>query len=132
MNKQTPPENISWFRRVFNVVFRRKIGDKILDFEKFKRWEAAQREKEFYDYLRSGGSLAFRIIVYPEYGKDERLQVDRECGIPPESLYLPLGWDEFPTQRRKHYRKFFPDELENVLDVMPKKSPFDSYLLKKG
>lgn len=52
--------------------------------------------------------------------------------MPPESLYIALGWDETPEQNRKHYRKFYPDELENVRDVMPTPSPFDQYDIKRG
>jgi len=45
---------------------------------------------------------------------------------------MPLGWDETPEDKRKHYRKYFPNELELVTDVMPKPSPFDQYNLKRG
>ena len=45
---------------------------------------------------RQGGNLAFRTIVRPEYELDERLNVFREFNIPPDTLYMPLGWDETP------------------------------------
>jgi hypothetical protein len=70
--------------------------------------------------------------VSADYELDERLNAFRECNIPPDTLYIGLGWDETPEQGRKHYRKFYPDELENVKDVMPKKSPFDEYEIKRG
>ena len=81
---------------------------------------------------RNNANLAFRTIVRAEYELDERLNAFRECNIPPDSLYIGLGWDENPEQSRKHYRKYYPDELENVRDVMPVPSPFDQYNIKRG
>ena len=44
----------------------------------------------------------------PEYKFDETLKVEREVNIPPSSMYIGLGWDEFPPkQQRKHYRHFY-------------------------
>jgi hypothetical protein len=45
--------------------------------------------------------------------------VHREHNKPEESLFLPLGWDEHPEHKRKHYRKYFKDELEYIKEVMP-------------
>jgi hypothetical protein len=39
-------------------------------------------------------------------------------------LFLGLGWDEDATTDRKHYRRYYPDELENVKSVLPVASPF--------
>ena len=39
------------------------------------------------------------------------LDCDREVEKPPETLYIGLGWDEDSTTKRKHYRRFFNDEL---------------------
>lgn len=50
----------------------------------------------------------------PVYKLDERLNVHRETDFPPDSLYIGLGWDEEPEDKRKHYRRYFPDELENI------------------
>lgn len=60
----------------------------------------------------------------PEYQLDTRLNVHREVNIPPESMFMGLGWDETPDQKKRHYRRFFPDELENVTAVMPVPTPF--------
>lgn len=48
------------------------------------------------------------------------------------SAFFPLGWDEDSQTKRKHYRKFYPDELENVKEVLPFPSPFQSYDIKRG
>lgn len=56
----------------------------------------------------------------------------REVNIPPESLFMGLGWDDTPEAKRKHYRRYYPDELENIKEVMPLASPFDQYDIKKG
>lgn len=81
---------------------------------------------------RNNANLAFRTILRPEYALDERLNAFREINIPPESLYMPLGWDETPEKGRKHYRKYYKDELENTRDVMSMPSPFDQYFIKRG
>ena len=63
---------------------------------------------------------------------DEILDVDRECNKPPESVFIGLGWDVDSTTKRKHYRRFYTDELENIRDGMEMVSPFQTYLIKRG
>ena len=55
----------------------------------------------------------------PSYQFNAALKVEVEKDIPPSERYLPLGFDDFPNQGKKHYRQFFDDELENVKSVMP-------------
>jgi hypothetical protein len=62
--------------------------------------------------------------MMPKYKRDPELDVDREIDAPPESLFIGLGWDEDATTLRKHYRRYYPQELEKVKDVMPVESPF--------
>ena len=47
-------------------------------------------------------------------------------------MFIGLGWDEDETTKRKHYRSFYPDELENNKEIFPKPSPFDTYEIKRG
>ena len=64
---------------------------------------------------------------------DETFKVPREINQPPESIFIALGWDEFPPdQKRKHYRQFHPKELEKVKMIMPKESPFSSFDIVRG
>ena len=58
---------------------------------------------------------------------NERLNVMVETNIPPDSLFMPLGYDPDATGdiTLRHYRRFFTDELENIKEVMPIASPFD-------
>ena len=63
---------------------------------------------------------------------DERLKVEKEVNPPPETLFLGLGCDETPTSKTRHYRRFYPSELETVTEVMPVPSPFDTFDLRKG
>jgi hypothetical protein len=61
------------------------------------------------------------------------LQIDRETERPPEELFIGLGWDEDQETKRKHYRRYYPEELENIEEIMgDKKSPFNSYYIKRG
>jgi hypothetical protein len=81
--------------------------------------------------LKRSGTNPFMNIVKPKYNMDPVLNVPREHSQPPSALYIGLGYDEAPEDDRKHYRRYYPDELENIPDVMPK-SPFTEYPIKRG
>lgn len=68
----------------------------------------------------------------PKYEHDELMLVDRECFIPPDAMFIGLGWDEDAETKRRHYRRFYPDELENVREILPIPTPFNQYDLKRG
>lgn len=87
------------------------------DEEKRKREEEMQKEKDLEDMKRSGTGT-HKNILRPTYVKDELLNVMREVSKPPDSLYIGLGWDETPEDKRRHYRRYYPDELENVKELM--------------
>lgn len=72
--------------------------------------------------------------MMPKYKLDKRLKVDREDMEfkPSVDTYIGLGWDEDATTQRKHYRQYYNDELENIKEIFPVKSPFHSIELKKG
>ena len=78
------------------------------------------------------GKKAAKNIVMPQYKRDPELDVDREIDMPPESLFMALGWDEDATTQRKHYRRYYTNELEKVTEVLPVPSPFNSYDIKRG
>lgn len=53
--------------------------------------------------------------------------------MPPDSVFMGLGWDPEPTEdHRRHYRRYYADELEKITEVMPVPSPFDTYECLKG
>jgi len=52
----------------------------------------------------------------PVYRYDERLRIDREFERPPAGLFKEVGHDPTPKAGIKHYRRYYPDELENVKD----------------
>lgn len=85
--------------------------------EKAKRDAEDERNREMEEFKQSGHGTAANVIM-PQYEKDEILDCDREIKKPPESQYIGLGWDEDATTGRKHYRRFFNDELENVKSVL--------------
>jgi hypothetical protein len=82
--------------------------------------------------MKRAGANPYKTIVRPKYTLDELLNVYRESDAPPDTLYIGLGWDEVPEDKRKHYRRYYPDELENVKELMPVPSPFLAYNLKRG
>lgn len=47
-------------------------------------------------------------------------------------MFIGLGWDEDKDTNRRHYRRFYPDELENVKEILPIPTPFNQYDLKRG
>lgn len=84
------------------------------DKEKEKRIHEDQRKRDEEEMLGKLGNDAFNIVIKPKYQLDKRLKVDRECQQPSSKLYIGLGWDEDSQTNRKHYRKFYDDELENI------------------
>ena len=97
------------------------------DMEKAARDVAEAREKAMASYKQTSN------IVMPQYRRDEVLCIDREFDCPPETLFMGLGWDEDSETKKRHYRRYYPDELENITEIMgERKSPFNSYDLKRG
>lgn len=100
--------------------------------------ENEERERRIVDDERQrateelDGDDNSKIIIMPKYATDPRLKVDREVDKPPDSLFAPLGWDENRDTNRKHYRLFYNDELENIKEIFPKPSPFNSFELIRG
>ena len=47
-----------------------------------------------------------RMIIFPIYIQNERLGVQVETMIPPKEIFMPLGYNEEPTDGKKHYRRF--------------------------
>lgn len=99
--------------------------------EKAKRDAIDERQREMAEFKSTGNSTSANVIL-PKYKRDEVLDCDRETEKPPETLYIALGWDEDATTERKHYRRFYPDELENVKEVLAIASPFQTYEIKRG
>ena len=60
-------------------------------------------------------------MLLPKYVFDERLKIHREINKPPASLYIGLGHNKTPEEDKKHYRKFYDDELENCEEIFKKK-----------
>lgn len=54
--------------------------------------------------------------VMPIYKYDERLKIDREVDPPPSSIFKAIGYDKNPADQIMHYRRYYPEELENVKD----------------
>ena len=96
-----------------------------------KRDTADERARENEEFKSSGNSTSANIIL-PAYERDTLLECDREINKPPESMYIGLGWDENAESGRKHYRRYFNDELENVSDVLGHGSPFNTYSITRG
>lgn len=81
---------------------------------------------------------AYNEVVMPKITFDERLICDKEHMFPPKNLFMAVGYLDKPiqvetvteltdfSQAKKHYRRYFPDELENikVLGEPLIKSPF--------
>ena len=75
------------------------------------RKEAQDLEKRIEDDERKraleelDGEEGASVVLMPKYIMDKRLKVEREAHPPPpDSVFIPLGWDEDSTTKRKHYR----------------------------
>lgn len=80
-----------------------------------KKRELEQARKEDQSAL-AGRPGAYGNKVMPLYKYDERLCIDREVDPPPTSLFKAVGYNKKPEDGVKHYRRYYPDELENVKD----------------
>lgn len=96
-----------------------------------KRLEEDERIRS-QEELNKKGDDAHKIVLMPKYKIDERLNVYKEIDPPPANMFIGLGWDEDNTTKRRHYRQFFPDELEHKKDIFPTESPFNSYSIFHG
>lgn len=90
------------------------------------------RTRDLQDFIAKQKTGGARNIFMPSYNHDPRLKVNREVDMPPDSIFMGLGWDPEPLSKKKHYRRYHPDELENIKEVMPVSSPFDSFDIKRG
>lgn len=91
----------------------------------------AQRLKDADELKKAGGSKANKNVVLPKYSLDERLSIQREVNPPPPSIFIGLGFNNVPEDKKKHYRRYYPDELENVKEVIPK-LPFTEIKVVRG
>ena len=81
--------------------------------------------------MKKSGTKAHKNTIKPQYEFDNRLKIDREVKPPPPSIYIGLGFNATSEDKKKHYRRYYPDELENVKEVMPKK-PFHESIVRRG
>jgi hypothetical protein len=106
------------FRKKIESAFKADLEAKKLELEKIR----LNAQKQI-----SNSKDGFSNVIYPKYKYDERLKVDVEVSIPPVSLFKEIGHDPTPGAKQKHYRRYYPDELENILDEKGQKlipSPF--------
>lgn len=94
--------------------------------DRWKRDLDDTRQRELQEFKQSGGNTTKNVLM-PEYKLDERLNVQREVNAPPASMYIGLGWDPTPESKKRHYRRYYAQELETVKEVMPVASPFASF-----
>lgn len=109
-----------------NLLMKKKQTEK----EDMKKKLAAKREQDE-AALHEKGAKTHKNIIMPVYKFNERLKMDLEEEGPPTSLYLPLGYDTKPEDKKKHYRRFFQDELENNKEIFPV-MPFHTSTIHRG
>lgn len=59
---------------------------------------------------------SYSVVIRPRYKYDDRLKIDVEYSPPPDCLYVEVGHDSAPGSGEKHYRKFYPGDLEDFND----------------
>ena len=73
-------------------------------------------------------------VIYAQYERaDPKVKIFKEIYIPPDTLFVPLGYDEDCSgdKPKRHYRRYYPSALEKCEDVM-EKTPFNVYPIKRG
>lgn len=96
------------------------------------RSERARRDNEEARKKAEATYSCAQNIVMPKYRHDDLLDIDREVDAPPPQTFIGLGWDEDKETQRKHYRRYYPEELEKIRELMPRTSPFNQYDLRRG
>jgi len=96
-------------RKKVQLAFEADIAQKKAELEEMR---AAEQKA----LAATGSKSAFGNVIMPVYRWDERLTIERECGPPAASLFKEIGHDPEPGAGAKHYRRYYPDELENVKD----------------
>ena len=107
------------------------IAEKYEAEQNAKRELEDQRLRDIEEMKQSGQKQLHKNIVLPKYDKDERLNIEREVDPPPASIFIGLGYNQKREDNKKHYRRYYPDELENVKEIMPKK-PFHEDPVMRG
>ncbi len=105
------------------------IKDQLEKMNKEKRTMDDQRSRDEQECALKNEKIGTRNMLRPQYSLDETLNVQREVDMPPSTLFMGLGWDENAGDNTKHYRRFYPDELENCAQTPV---PFMEYNIKKG
>lgn len=94
-----------------------------------------EKDDDMVKMMKDGKDVHSNILM-PVYENDERLKIFREKNKPPASIYYEVGYDgpmqtSLPKIRKKHYRKFYVDELENNKQIFCRK-PFVTCDIKRG
>jgi hypothetical protein len=82
--------------------------------------EKAERDVETARAKAEAEFLETANVTYPKYKFDEKMQIDREVNPPPRELFLGLGWDEDKDTGRRHYRRWYNNDLEKITTVLQK------------
>ena len=73
-----------------------------------------EREKYIYEELMKEGGDPIETFKWAKYEFLDRLKVFKEVNKPLAGLFMGLGYDETHTAKKKHYRRYFKEELEYV------------------
>jgi hypothetical protein len=95
------------------------LKQEMLDKEKRQRDLEDKRMRDEQDLKGKLGDDSAKNVIYAKYQMDKRLKVEREVDLPPATLFLGLGFDPVANAGERHYRRFYPKELELVKEVMP-------------
>lgn len=112
------------------MVHHEKEIRKLADKRKLELQRVADKIK-----MKEDGNEAHKTVILPKYEFDTRLNIQREVQKPPATIYMEMGFNsEHPTDpslEKKHYRRFYDDELENVKEIFPK-MPFYTVDIIRG
>ena len=115
--------NKSFINSVIGAGLNLKVMNKKLEMQQQAKVDLEKQRAADQRAMKKKGSNANKMVVLPHYKFDDRLKIEREVESPPPSLFIGLGHNENKDSAKKHYRRYYPDELENVEVIFPRK-PF--------
>ena len=115
--------------RILGTNVRKKLAAAFnADVEAKRNAREMEREKD-QEELAKGSAEGFGNVITPKYTYNERLKIEVETAPPPKTLFIALGHDSKAGAGEKHYRRFYAQELELLLDDPPKDDKGDDRYL---
>lgn len=123
-------DNQSFMRNILVAGLKGNVLNEKLKAQQNAKKELEEQRRRDMRVMKERGLNGNKIVTAPRYKFDERLKVEREIECPPPSLYIGLGFNPDSKAAKRHYRRYYPDELEDVKDVIPRKPFYEEKIFR--